>query len=56
MEESKRGGYRPNAGRPTNNRSVMVSVRISQEAADKLNKLTKNKSEFINNLILEQPD
>ena len=54
MEEKKRGGYRPNAGRPTNNRSVIVSVRISQEAFDKLNSLTKNKSEYINNLILMQ--
>jgi hypothetical protein len=51
MEEKKqRGGSRPGAGRPSNDRSIMVGVRISQEAADILN-AQKNKSEFIDNLI-----
>ena len=51
MEEKKqRGGSRPGAGRPANNRSIMVGVRISQEAADILN-AQKNKSEYIDNLI-----
>ena len=51
MEEKKqRGGSRPGAGRPANDRSIMVGVRISQEAADILN-AQKNKSEYIDNLI-----
>jgi hypothetical protein len=52
MEQQKkqRGGHRPGAGRPANDRSIMVGVRISQEAADILN-AQKNKSEFIDNLI-----
>lgn len=52
MEQQKkqRGGYRPGAGRPANDRNIMVAVRISQEAADILN-AQKNKSEYIDNLI-----
>lgn len=52
MEQQKkqRGGSRPGAGRPANDRSIMVGVRISKEAADILN-AQKNKSEFIDNLI-----
>lgn len=51
MEEKKQhGGRRPGAGRPANDRSIMVGVRISQEAADILN-AQKNKSEFIDNLL-----
>jgi len=51
MENKKqRGGSRPGAGRPANDRSIMVGVRISQEAADILN-AQKNKSEYIDNLI-----
>lgn len=46
------GGYREGSGRPTNNRNIMLSVRISQEAMDKLNSLTSNKAEYIDNLIL----
>lgn len=56
MSEMKRGGVRPNSGRPANNRNVQVLVRISQEAADKLNRITNNKSEFIENLIKQQPE
>lgn len=43
-------------GRPANDRSVTVSVRITQEAVDKLNRLTRNKSEYIDKLIKEQPE
>ena len=56
MDEVKRGGYRPKAGRPANDRSVTLSVRITQEAMEKLNRLTRNKSEYIDQLIREQPE
>lgn len=49
-----RGGRRPKAGRPANDRSVTLSVRITQEAMDKLNRLTRNKSEYLDSLILNQ--
>jgi hypothetical protein len=45
------GGYR-GGGRPATDRNVAVTVRISQEAADKL-KTVKNKSEFLDRLIKE---
>lgn len=52
MEEKKqRGGSRPGAGRPANDRSIALSVRITQEAMNILNERTNNKSEFIDNLI-----
>lgn len=53
MEEQKKntwGGSR-GGGRPKNDRSINLSVRITQEAMDKLNEATSNKSEFIDNLI-----
>jgi hypothetical protein len=43
-------------GRPANDRSVTLSVRVTQEAVDKLNRLTNNKSEYIDHLIKEQPE
>lgn len=49
-----RGGARPGSGRPSNDRKVKLFVRITRLAADKLNTLTDNKSEFINDLILKQ--
>ena len=52
----KRGGVRPNSGRPANDRSVQLLVRITKESADKLRRLTTNKSEYIDNLIKEQPE
>jgi hypothetical protein len=55
-EQKKHGGRRNGAGRPTNDRNIMVGVRLSQEAVDKLNRLTSNKSEYIENLIKEQPE
>jgi hypothetical protein len=57
MENQKQhGGRRSGAGRPANDRNIMVGVRLSQEAVDKLNRLTNNKSEYIENLIKEQPE
>jgi hypothetical protein len=55
-KKTNRGGRRSGAGRPTNDRNVPVLVRLSLEAADKLNRLTNNKSEYIDNLIKEQPE
>lgn len=51
-EREQRGGYRPGSGRPETDRKFAVTVRISQEAAEKLNTI-KNKSEFIDKLIKE---
>ena len=56
MSETKRGGVRAGSGRPANDRNVQVLVRISKEAADKLIRLTNNKSEYIENLIKQQPE
>lgn len=53
---STHGGRRSGSGRPANDRSITLSVRISQEAMDKLNRLTRNKSEYIDNLIKNQPE
>lgn len=50
---SQRGGRRPGAGRPTNDRSIVLSVRITQEAMDILRSVAKNKSEYIDSLIKE---
>lgn len=54
--DNKRGGRRPGSGRPANDRNIMVSVRLSQEAVDKLNRLTNNKAEYLDKLIKEQPE
>ena len=51
MEEmKKRGGARPNSGRPRNDRNYTLNVKISKEANDRLLSVG-NKSEFIDNLI-----
>lgn len=55
-QQSSRGGRRPNSGRPSNNRNIPVMVRLSQEAVDKLNRITSNKAEFIETLILNYPE
>lgn len=55
-EKKQRGGRRPGAGRPSNGRNVMVGVRLSRGAVDKLNRLAKNKSEFIEKMIMEHPE
>lgn len=52
--QPKRGGFRPGAGRPAGERTVMLSVRISQQAMDILNSKTGNKSEYIDGLIKQQ--
>ena len=54
--ENNHGRRRSGAGRPANDRNIMVGVRLSQEAVDKLNRLTSNKSEYIENLIKQQPE
>lgn len=51
-EKKQHGGRRSNAGRPANDRSFMVGVRITKEAYDKLQTVS-NKSEFIDKLIKE---
>lgn len=56
VEKRQHGGSRPGAGRPANDRNIMVGVRLSQAAVDKLNRLTTNKSEYIENLIKQQPE
>lgn len=57
MEDKKQhGGRRAGSGRPANDRNIMVGVRLSQEAVDKLSRLTSNKSEYIDNLIKQQPE
>lgn len=53
IAKSNWGGSR-GGGRPKNDRNIMLSVRITQEAMDKLNSLTKNKAEYIDKLILAQ--
>lgn len=56
MEAPKKntwGGSR-GGGRPKNDRSINLSVRITQQAMDKLNTLTKNKSQYIDDLIMKQ--
>lgn len=49
--QNQRGGRRSGAGRPANDRSISLSVRITQEAMDILNEKTNNKSEYIDFLI-----
>lgn len=45
-----RGGYRGGI-RPSTGRDVPVCIRLSRESAEKLERLTRNKSEFIDNLL-----
>ena len=54
--DKNHGGSRSGAGRPKNDRNIMVGIRLSQEAVDKLNRLTSNRSEYIENLIKQQPE
>ena len=57
MEAKKenRGGARPGSGRPKAGRSVTLSVRITPEAWEHLEKLTDNKSVYLDELIKKQP-
>lgn len=50
--DTTHGGYRLGGGRPTTDRKCSLNVRISQEAADKLDKVA-NKSEVVDRLIRE---
>lgn len=51
MEEKKKhGGARPGSGRRSTGRNVMLSVRVSAEAAALIGAVA-NKSEYIDNLI-----
>ena len=50
------GGTRRGAGRPETDRKKMLGVRLSQEAFEKLCRLTKNKSAYIDELIKQQPE
>ena len=54
-EDTDRGGFRPNAGRPETGRTVKISITISPEAAEKISKI-KNKSEYIDRLISKAGD
>lgn len=49
-DDTTRGGYRPGSGRPANDRSIPLSVRISPESNEKLKKV-ENKSAIIDELI-----
>jgi hypothetical protein len=55
-QQNNRGGRRSGAGRPANDRNIVVSVRLSQEAVDKLNRMTNNKSWFIDKIIKQLPE
>lgn len=48
-----RGGKREGSGRKPKGRNKVLSVRITQEAFDKLETITKEKSAFIETLIME---
>ena len=56
MNDKNHGGQRTGAGRPANDRSIPVLVRLSQEAVDKLNRMTNNKSWFIDKIIKQLPE
>ena len=50
IQKQGRGGYRGGV-RPSTGRDIPVCVRLSRESVDKLNGLTRNKSEFIDNML-----
>lgn len=54
-KQGTRGGWRPNSGRKPTGRDVTLNVKISKEAADKLEQARglKNKSEYIDWLLLQ---
>ena len=52
IQKNNRSGHRENAGRPSVNRDMSLTVRISQEASQKL-KTVDNKSNFIDAIILK---
>lgn len=50
--ENNWGGQRDGSGRKDSNRSKVLYVRISAEALAKLDRLTSNRSQYIDDLIL----
>ena len=50
IQKKGRGGYRGGV-RPSTGRDIPVCVRLSRESVEKLNGLTRNKSEFIDNML-----
>lgn len=50
--ENNWGGLREGSGRKDSNRSKVLYVRISAEALAKLDRLTSNRSQYIDDLIL----
>lgn len=54
--DKNHGGRRAGSGRPANDRNIMVGVRLSRAVVEKLNRLTSNKSEYIENLIKQQSE
>ena len=53
-KNTNHGGKREGAGRPVTDRNVCITFRTTREAADKLKKLTDNKSMYLTELILKQ--
>lgn len=54
LAKNGRGGFRDGAGRPKGERTKVVTIKLSEAALLKLNSVTKNKSEYIDTLILQQ--
>jgi hypothetical protein len=52
--KGRRGGYR-GGGRPKTYRTRALSVRISEEAMEALERRTGNKAQFLDNLLREMP-
>ena len=50
--ENNWGGLRKGSGRKNSNKSKVLYVRISEEALAKLDSVTKNRSQYIDDLIL----
>lgn len=48
------GGARANSGRMKRGRNIALSVRISQKAHDYLEREVKNKSAFIDHLVIRE--
>jgi hypothetical protein len=55
-QKSTHGGRRPGSGRRPEGRSVRLGVVISPEAMAILNRVARNKSEFIDKMLRSLPD
>lgn len=53
MTKEKRGGARPNSGRPSTNRPHKITIRISDAAYEKWKRM-ENRTEKIERFIMEQ--